>query len=86
MTVIVTVFEAAGLTVSETKGEALLLRTPDQTTLAPLLVTEVVCERYPQTAQLLYLGGIVHETSELSLEIVRPVHIMRAWKVPPGDV
>ena len=37
MTVIVTVFEAAGLTVSEKKTEALLLRTPDQTTLAPPL-------------------------------------------------
>ena len=30
MTVIVTVFEAAGLTVSETKTETMLLRTPDQ--------------------------------------------------------
>ena len=30
MTVIVTVFEAAGLTVSEKKTETMLLRTPDQ--------------------------------------------------------
>ena len=30
----VTVFEAAGFTVSETKIETMLLRTPDQTTLA----------------------------------------------------
>ena len=38
MTVVVTVLEAAGLTVSETKTETMLLRTPAQTTLAPPLV------------------------------------------------
>ena len=37
MTVIVAVFDAAGLTVSETKTEAMLVRTPDQTSLAPPL-------------------------------------------------
>ena len=42
MTVIVTVFEAAGLTVSEKT----LLRTPGQTSLAPSLVIEAAGQRY----------------------------------------
>ena len=58
MTVIVTVFEAAGLT--EKKTETMLLRTPDQTTLAPPLVIEEAGQRYKQTAQLLYLPGRRH--------------------------
>ena len=40
MTVIVTVFEAAGLAVSEKKTETTLLRPPDRTTLAPPLAIE----------------------------------------------
>ena len=40
MTVIVTVFESAGLTVSEKKTETMLLRTPDKTSLTPPLVIE----------------------------------------------
>ena len=39
MTVIVTVFEAAGLTVSEKKTETMLLRTPDQAPCTCLLYT-----------------------------------------------
>ncbi|MEP5351923.1 MAG: reverse transcriptase domain-containing protein, partial [Luteolibacter sp.] len=68
MTVIVTVFEAAGLTVSEKKTETMLLQTPDQKTLAPPLVIEAAGQRYKQTAQFLYLGGIIHENADLSLE------------------
>ena len=58
MTVIVTVFEAAGLTVSE-KTEIMLLRTPDQTPCTSPLVIEAAGQRYRQTRQFLYLGGLV---------------------------
>ena len=40
-----TVFEAAGLTVSETRTQTMLLQTPDQTTLAPPLAIEVAGQR-----------------------------------------
>ena len=45
LTVIVAVFEAAGLTVSERKTETMLLRTPGQTSLAPPLVIEAAGQR-----------------------------------------
>ena len=54
MAVIVTVFEAAGRTVSEKKTETMLLRAPDQATLAPPLVIEAAGQRCKQTAQLFY--------------------------------
>ena len=50
MTVIVSVFEAAGLTVSE-KTETMLLRTANQTALTPPLVIEAAAQRDKQTAQ-----------------------------------
>ena len=46
MTVIVTVFEAAGLTVSEKKTETMLLRTPDQPPRTSPLVIEAAGQRY----------------------------------------
>ena len=45
VTMIVTVFEAAGLTVSEVKKRKKLI-TPDQTTLAPPLIIEAAGQRY----------------------------------------
>ena len=45
MTVIVTLFEAPGLTVSETKTGTMLIQTPDQTTLAPPIVIEAAGQR-----------------------------------------
>ena len=78
MTVIVTVFEAAGLTASEIKREIMLLRTPDQATLAAPLVIEAASQRHNQTAQLLYLGGIIHENADVSFEIDRRSRLMRA--------
>ena len=59
MTVIVTVFEAAGLTVSEKKTETTLLPTPNQALRTSPLVVEAAGQRYMQTMQLLYLGGLV---------------------------
>ena len=53
MTVIVTVFEAAGLTVSEKKTETMLLRTPDQAPCTSPLVTEAAGQKYRQTTQFL---------------------------------
>ena len=45
MTVIETVFEAAGLTVSEKKTETMLLRTPDQAHRTSPLVIEAAGQR-----------------------------------------
>ena len=60
-----TAFEAADLTALKTKAEIMLLRTPDQTTLAPLLVIEIAAKRYEQTTQFLCLGGIIHANDDL---------------------
>ena len=60
VTVIVTVFDAARLTVSEKKTETMLLRTRDQTPNSPSLVIEAAGH---QTTQFLYLGGIIHENA-----------------------
>ena len=42
-------------------------------------VFEAAGQRYKETAQLLYLGGIIHKKAYLSLEIDQRIHIMRAW-------
>ena len=78
MAVIVTVFETAGLTVSENKTETMLLRTRDQTSTAPSLVIEAAGQRYRQTTQFLHLGGIIHENADLCLEIERRIRLMWA--------
>ena len=78
MTVIATAFEAADLTVSEKKTETTLLRTPDQTTPAPPIAVEAAGQEYKRTAQLLYLGVIIHEKADFSLEIDRRIRLMRA--------
>ena len=73
ITVIVVVFEAAGLTVTET----MFLQTPDQTTLTPPLAIKAVGQRCKQTAQLSYLGSIAAKTLT-SLEIDRQIRLIRA--------
>ena len=55
MTVIVTVFEAAGLTVSVKKTEAKLLRTPDQASLSLPLVVEGAGQWYRRTTWFVYI-------------------------------
>ena len=50
MTVIVTVFEAAGLTVSENNTDTMLLRTPDQAPLTSPLIIEAAVQNYRQAA------------------------------------
>ena len=65
MIVIVTVFEAVGLTVSDRKTETMLLRTPDQEPCISPLVIEAAGLRYRQTTQLLYLGGLVDASADI---------------------
>ena len=77
MTVIVTVFEAAGLTVSEKKTETMLLRTPDQAPCTSPLAIEAAGQRYRQTTQFLYLGGLIDTSADIMPEIKRRVRL--AW-------
>ena len=74
MTIIVEVFVAFGLTVSEKKTETLLKRAPDKQpnkggSPPPPLVIEAAGQKYAQTAQFRYLGGLVNEDGELTQEI-----------------
>ena len=78
MAVIVTLFEEAGLTVWEKKPKTMLLQTPDQITLAPPLVIKAAGQKHKQTTPLLYLGGIIHENADLSLELDRRIRLLRA--------
>ena len=74
MTLIVEVFGAFDLTVSEKKAETLLVRAPEKQPKKggspPLpLVIEAAGQKYAQTAQFRYLGGFVNEDGELTQEI-----------------
>ena len=74
MTIIVEVLGAFGLTVSEKKTETLLMRTPEKQSKkggspSPPLVIEAAGQKYAQTAQFQYLGGLVNEDGELTQEI-----------------
>ena len=77
MTVIVNVFEAAGLTVSEKKAESMPLRTTSQTPLTFPLVIEAAGKRYGQTVQSLYLGGLIDEIADFTPDFKRRVRL--AW-------
>ena len=65
MTVIVAVFETAGLTVSEKKTETMLLWTRNQAPRTSPLVIEAIGQRYRQATQFLYLGGLVMPAPKL---------------------
>ena len=74
MTIIVEVVGAFGLTVSEKKTETLLMRAPEKQSKKgrsplPPLVIEAAGEKYAQTAQFRYLGGLVNQDGELTQEI-----------------
>ena len=74
MTTIVEVFGAFGLTMSEKKTETLLMRAPEKQpkkggSPPPPLFIEAAGQKYAQTAQLRYLGGLVNEDGELTQEI-----------------
>ena len=74
MTTIVEVFGEFGLTVSEKKTETLLMRAPEKQpkkggSPPPPLVIEAAGQKYTQTNQFRYLGGLVNEDGELAQEI-----------------
>ena len=74
MTTIVEVFGEFGLTVSEKKTEALLMRVPEKQPKKggpppPPPIIEAAGQKYAQTAQFRYLGGLVNEDGELTQEI-----------------
>ena len=77
MIVIVTVFESAGLAVSEKKTETILLRTPNKAIWILSLVIEAGGQRYMQTMQFLYLGGLVDASADIMLEMKRRIQL--AW-------
>ena len=77
MTVIVTVFEAAGLTVSEKKTENMLLRIPDQSPCTSPLVIETAGQKYGQPTPCLYLSGLVDASADIKQEIKRRIRL--AW-------
>ena len=74
MTIIVEVLGALGLTISGKKTETLLIRSPEKQpkkggSPPPPLVIEAAGQKYAQTAQIRYLGGLVNEDGELTQEI-----------------
>ncbi|CAB1096389.1 unnamed protein product [Ectocarpus sp. CCAP 1310/34] len=75
MTLIVEVFGEFGLTVSEKKTETLLMRAKDKPTTTsqpappPPLTIEAAGQKYAQTTEFRYLGGLVNEHGDLTREI-----------------
>ena len=85
MTVIVEVFGAFGLTVSEKKAESLLTRVPDkaqqpgETPTPPLPALEIVSagQKYHQVHQFIYLGGLITEDDDITRDTNRRTKIAR---------
>ena len=74
MTTIVEVFGEFGLTMSEKKTDTLLMRASEKQPKKggpppPPLVIKAAGQKYAQTAQFRYLGGLVNEDGELTQEI-----------------
>ena len=77
--VIVTVFEAAGLTVSEKKTETMLLRTRDQALCTSPLVIEAAGQTYRQTTQFVYLGDLIDASADIMPALKRRVRLPWAY-------
>ena len=77
MTVIVTVFEAAGLTVPEKMTETMLLRTPDQAPCTSTIVIEAAGQSHRQPTSFMYLGGLIDANADIMPEIKHLVRL--AW-------
>ena len=85
MTIIVEVFGAFGLTVSEEKTETLLMRAPEKaqqpgeapTPPLPALEIAVAGQKYHQAHQFVYLGGLINEDADITRDINRRTKI--AW-------
>ena len=75
--VIVTVFEAVGLTVSEKETETILLRTPNQALQISPLVNEAAEQRYRLTMQFLCLGGLGVASAVIMPETTQRIRL--AW-------
>ncbi|CAB1113062.1 unnamed protein product [Ectocarpus sp. CCAP 1310/34] len=73
MTIIVEVFREFGLTVSERKTETLVMRVKEKQrpppTPPPPLTIEAAGQRYAQTTEFRYLGGLINEQGDLTREI-----------------
>lgn len=77
MTVVVGVFAEFGLTVSEKKMETLVMKLPikrakegePQPPPPPPLAVEAAGQRYSQTTEFRYLGGLINEDGELKRQI-----------------
>ena len=77
MTVIVEVFGAFGLTVSEEKTETLLMQAPEkaqqtgETPTPPLPALEIVAagQKYHQVHQFVYLGSLITEETDITRDI-----------------
>ena len=85
MTVIVEVFGAFGLTISEKKTETLLMRAPEkaqqpgETSTPHLLALEIAGagQKYHQLHEFVYLGGLITEDADITRYINRRTKI--AW-------
>ena len=64
MAVIVTVFEAAGFTLSEKKKKTMLLRALNQVLPTSPLAVEAAGQRYIQAMLFLYLGGLIDANAD----------------------
>ncbi|CAB1113911.1 unnamed protein product [Ectocarpus sp. CCAP 1310/34] len=73
MTIIVEVFREFGLTVSERKTETLVMRVKERQRPPPppppVLTIEAAGQRYAQTTEFRYLGGLINEQGDLTREI-----------------
>ena len=81
MTVVVEVFSAFGLSVSEKKTETLIMRVPGALQSdgppPPPLVVHAAGQTYAQTHEFRYLGGMVTEDANLEREIAK--RAQAAW-------
>ena len=83
ITVIVEVFGAFGLTVSEKKMETLLMRAPEkaqqpgETPTPPLPALQIAAagQKYHQVHQFVYLGGLITEDADITRDINRRTKI-----------
>ena len=83
MAVIVTLFEAPVLTLSEKRTENMLLRTPNQALQTSPLAIEAEEQRYRQAMQVLYLCGRVVANADILPEITRRIRL--AWVCSIGS-
>ena len=77
MGVIVVVYAAFGLTVSEAKTEIMCLRAKGRPEFTATFNVEAASQMYSQTNELVYLGGNVTHKANLFIEVNR--RIRNVW-------